>query len=99
MPRLIRIYIASVLWGICLAAVFTGLLIALDVAGLRHLLMQNSAGHLAIVMLVVFNSIVFSSVQFGFRIMTMHDKTPPPSGKRSHTILTQKLILAPETRR
>lgn len=64
-------YIRHVLIGFGLSVVFTGLLLGFDIAGLRHLILGSSAGLLALVMLVVFNGIVFSGVQFGFAVMAL----------------------------
>lgn len=81
MPRLVRLYIVNVLIGLVLAVCFTGLLLLLDVGGLRHLVLGSASGWLAGLMLIVFNCIVFSGVQFGFAIMRLAD-SPPPSGGR-----------------
>lgn len=86
MPRLVRLYVVSVLIGFALAALFTALLLALDIAGLRHLVLGSPAGWLAGVMLVLFNSIVFSGVQFGIAIMRLADDRPPSGGRRAPVI-------------
>ena len=41
MPKLIRLYIVNVLIGFAISALFLGLVLALDVAGLRHLMLQS----------------------------------------------------------
>lgn len=82
MPPLVRLYIRSIALGFALAALFTGLLIGLDVAHLRHLVLSSPMGWLAVVMLVIFNGIVFSGVQFGFAVMRMADPQPPRGGRR-----------------
>jgi hypothetical protein len=69
MPKLIRLYITSVLIGFALAAAFVVLLLGLDVAGLRHLVLGTEMGWLGGVMLVAFNGIVFAGVQFGIAVM------------------------------
>ncbi|WP_126977041.1 hypothetical protein [Frigidibacter oleivorans] len=71
MPKLVRLYLRNILVGVALSVVFVGLLIALDVAGLRHLLLGTQAGPIALVMLLVFNAIVFAGVQFGIAVMRM----------------------------
>jgi hypothetical protein len=71
MPDLVRLYLRQVAIGFGLAAAFTGLLLWLDVAGLRHLVTHTQEGPLAVVLLVVFNGIVFSGVQFGIAVMQM----------------------------
>ena len=87
MPELVRLYIRNVLLGCALAVIFTTLLIALDVAHLRHLTLNTSGGWLGIVMLVAFNSIVFAGVQFAIAIMRMAEpEQPPRGGLRAHVL-------------
>jgi TRAP-type C4-dicarboxylate transport system permease small subunit len=78
MPALVRLYIQSVALGFAIAAAFTGGLLWFDVAGIGHLVIGSDIGWVAAAMLVVFNGIVFSAVQFAFRIMGMaeHDEGP-----------------------
>jgi hypothetical protein len=71
MPELVRLYIRHVIVGFVLGTVFTGLLLWLDVAGLGHLVAATREGPLAVVMLVVFNTIVFAGVQFAIAVMSM----------------------------
>lgn len=80
MPKLVRLYIQSVALGFIIAAAFTGGLIWLDVAGLGHLVLGSSIGWIAVAMLVVFNGIVFSAVQFAFRVMAMAEDDAGPRG-------------------
>ncbi|SEO06335.1 hypothetical protein SAMN04489859_103217 [Paracoccus alcaliphilus] len=82
MQPLVRLYIRSIVLGFALAALFTALLIWLDVAHLRHLILSSLIGWLAVAMLVIFNGIVFSGVQFAFVIMRMADSPPPRGGRR-----------------
>lgn len=87
MPQLVRLYIVNVAVGFVLALVFTGLLIALDVANLRHLVVASQgAGVIAVVMLVVFNTLLFAGVQFGIAVMRMADRPKPPRGGRRHRV-------------
>lgn len=83
MPKLVRLYIQSVALGFAIAAAFTGGLLWLDVAGLGHLILASDIGWIAVVMLVVFNGIVFSAVQFAYRIMAMARK--PRAARRAVT--------------
>lgn len=71
MPQLVRLYIVSIAIGFALALAFTALLLAMDVAGLRHLVGATRGGWIAVLMLVVFHTVLFSGVQFGIRIMLM----------------------------
>lgn len=74
MPRLVRLYCVSVAIGFAISVVFVAGLLSLDVAGLRHLVLGSSSGWLAGGLLVMFNGIVFSGVQFGYAVMAMaHD--------------------------
>lgn len=87
MPRLLRLYITSVAVGFALAICFTLLLIALDVAHLRHLITHSSGGAIAVAMLVVFHTILFSGVQFGYAVMRLAAKGAGPTGGKRQMIL------------
>ncbi|MCF2904530.1 hypothetical protein L0666_05990 [Octadecabacter sp. CECT 8868] len=73
MPELIKLYIKSCLIGFLASAVFVGLLIGFDVKGLRGLIMGSDIGIVAVMMIWIFNGIVFAGVQFAFAIMSMAD--------------------------
>ncbi|HMO08266.1 MAG TPA: hypothetical protein PKD10_11560 [Paracoccaceae bacterium] len=74
MPQLVRLYIHSVLVGLAAAAAFTAALIAFDVAGIGGLIWRSDMGFVAVAMLVLFNTVVFSGVQFGIRVMAMAEE-------------------------
>ncbi len=80
MPKLIALYIRSVAIGFGLSAVFLGLMLWQDVAGLRHLIFGSDMGLVAAVMVFMFQGIVFASVQFAIAIMLMADPDEPPTG-------------------
>lgn len=80
MPKLVRLYIQSVVLGFVISAVFTVGLLWMDVAGIGHLVRGSDIGWIAAVMLVVFNGIVFSAVQFSIRVMGMADGVDGPKG-------------------
>jgi TRAP-type C4-dicarboxylate transport system permease small subunit len=82
MPELVRLYIRSVALGFAIAGAFTAGLIWQDVAGIGHLILGSDIGWIAAAMLVVFNGIVFSSVQFAFKIMAMAGDDEGPRGGR-----------------
>ena len=84
MPALVRLYIRHCIIGFVLAAAFVGLLFALNVGNLWHLVTHTREGLLAAALLVVFNGIVFSGVQFGFAVMSMgrSDDDAPRGGRR-----------------
>jgi hypothetical protein len=82
MPRLVRLYLASVATGFAAALVFVALLLACDIGGLSGLVLGSPAGWIGGVMLVVFNGIVFAGVQFGIAVMALggredHRRGPP----------------------
>lgn len=82
MPNLVRLYVTSIVVGFVLAVLFTALLLMLDIAGLRHLVLGSAAGRLGGLMLVAFNTIVFSGAQFGIAVMHLADSQLPPGGLR-----------------
>ncbi len=79
MPQLVRLYIVNVLIGFGIAFAFVTALVALDVAGLRHLVLHTDMGWLGGLMLVMFNGVVFAGVQFAIAVMRMAD---PEDGNR-----------------
>ncbi len=82
MPKLVRLYIQCVAVGFAISAAFTAALLWLDVAGLGHLVWTSDIGWVAVAMLVVFNGIVFSAVQFAVRVMGMAEAEDTPKGGR-----------------
>ncbi|AMY70226.1 hypothetical protein [Frigidibacter mobilis] len=87
MPELVRLYLRNVALGLLLSLVFVGALLWLNVANLWHLVTSTGEGPIAVVMLVMFNAVVFSGVQFGIAVMRMAEpegsgpggcKTPEP---------------------
>lgn len=74
MPALVRLYIRNVLIGFALSALFVGALLGLNVANLGHLVAASAQGWIAVLMLFVFNGIVFAGVQFAIVIMRMEDR-------------------------
>ncbi|MFP7571268.1 hypothetical protein [Marivita sp. S2033] len=71
MPQLIKVYIRQCLVGFALSAVFVGTLLYFDVVNLWHLVTHTDGGYLAVVLLWIFNGIVFGGVQFGITIMSL----------------------------
>ncbi|WBU61354.1 hypothetical protein [Paracoccus albus] len=82
MPKLIRLYIVNVAIGFALAVVFTALLIAFDVAHLRHLVFASGSGVVAVFMLIVFHTVLFAGVQFAIAVMSMAEDGGGGSGRR-----------------
>lgn len=87
MPKLVRLYIVNVAIGFGLACLFTAMLIAFDVANLRHLILSTQGGWLAVVMMVTFNTVVFAGVQFGIAVMRMAEPEEGPRGGRGVRVL------------
>ena len=92
MPELVRLYITQVAWGFIISAVFVAVLLALDVANLRHLITGSDIGLIAVLMLWFMNGIVFAGVQFAYAIMSMAKK---PRGPRGGTPVAHGLKPAP----
>jgi hypothetical protein len=80
MPKLVRLYIVHSAIGFAIAAAFVAGLVWLDVAGLRHLVLETPSGWLAGLMLFVANGIVFAGVQFAIAVMRMADPDDGPRG-------------------
>ncbi len=74
MPKLVRLYVRQVIIGFLLSAIFVLLLLGSNLANLRHLVSHTSGGVIAVLMLWIFNGIVFAGVQFGISVMQMSDK-------------------------
>lgn len=88
MPKLVRLYVVNVAIGFCISAGFLATLFALDVAGLRHLILATDMGWLAGLMIFMFSGTIFAGVQFGIAVMSMaEDDTPPRGGLRQHAAL------------
>jgi TRAP-type C4-dicarboxylate transport system permease small subunit len=80
MPKLIRLYIVNVAIGFGIALAFVSALVWMDVANLRHLVMETEMGWLAFAMMVMFNGVVFAGVQFGIAVMRLAEPEEPPQG-------------------
>ncbi|NVO29062.1 hypothetical protein HJ526_16655 [Donghicola sp. C2-DW-16] len=89
MPKLVRLYITQVFVGFGLSAAFVSALLYLNVANLWHLVTHSSGGALAVLMLWVFNGIVFAGVQFGISIMRLGQDDDTPRGPRQHALVRE----------
>lgn len=83
MPALVRLYIRNVIIGFLLSTVFVSALLWLNVGNLWHLVSSSPQGWIAVVMLVVFNGIVFAGVQFAIAVMRLGQNDGPGGGRRS----------------
>lgn len=97
MPKLVRLYITSVAIGFALAVLFVAALIAMDVAGLRHLILGSDMGWVAGAMMVMFNGVVFAGVQFAIAVMRLADDrdTGPRGGRAVRAELVPVRVTAP----
>jgi len=82
MPKLVRLYIRNVALGLLLSLVFVGALLWFNIGNLWHLVTSTREGPIAVVMLVMFNAVVFSGVQFGIAVMRMAEPEGPGTGGR-----------------
>ncbi len=89
MPKLIRLYIVNVLIGFGLALAFVVGLVWLDVANLRHLILETDSGPLAFLLLVLSNGVVFAGVQFGIAVMRLAEDDRGPKGGRGVPLATR----------
>lgn len=78
---LIAFYLKCCAVGFSLSAVFTGALIAMDVAGLGHLVLNVSGGFLAAFLLWFFNGLVFSSAQASVAVLLMAERRGRGGGR------------------
>lgn len=81
MPKLVRLYIVNVALGFALALVFVASLVALNVAGIGHLVLGSDMGIVAGLMLWMFHGVVFAGVQFAIAVMGLADDQGPRGGK------------------
>lgn len=80
MPKLVRLYIRSVLIGFAVAALFVAGLLWFNVANLWHLVGGSDKGALAVAVLWFAHGIVFAGVQFGWAVMSMAERPDGPRG-------------------
>ena len=88
MPKLIRLYITQVALGFLISAIFVAVLLVLNVANLRDLILGSEIGLMALLMIWFMNGIVFAGVQFAYAIMNLAEK---PKGPRRGTPVAHSL--------
>ncbi len=99
MPKLIRLYIVNIAIGVALAVAFTAMLIALDVGHLRHLVLADRMGWVAVLMLVAFHSVLFAGVQFAIAVMSLaEDDGRPGTGRKLLAFLGHRPSMLPAER-
>lgn len=82
-PGLVQMYIRNCLIGFALSATFVAGLLWLDIAGLYGLVTSTSGGLIAVIMLFVFNGLVFAGVQFAISIMLLPRDDDDSRGNRA----------------
>ena len=86
MPKLIKVYLQQIAIGFALSAVFTIILVTMNVGNLGHLVLNTSDGYLGAFLIFFFNGLVFAGVQFAIKIMGMgsndDDDDEPRGGTR-----------------
>lgn len=85
MPKLIKVYIQQVAIGFALSAVFTVILLVMNVGNLAHLVTHSADGYLGLFLIFFFNGLVFAGVQFGIRIMRMGSEDDDDDDHRGGT--------------
>lgn len=78
---LIAFYLKCIVVGFTLSAVFSGALVAMDVARLGHLVLHVRGGYLAGFLLWFFNGLVFSSAQASVAVLLMAERKDRGGGK------------------
>ena len=78
MPRLVSLYIDSVLLGLVVGILFMVLLVVLDVAGIGSLVLRTQGGFVAVGMITVFFGTLFASVQFALSVMRLAETSDRP---------------------
>lgn len=95
MPNLVRLFIRNYVIGFGLALVFTGGVLALDVAHLRHLVLHVQGGYLAAFLLFFFSGIVFAGAQTGIAVFLMAESDEPPQARGPKVATSAELVPIP----
>ncbi|MBX3578352.1 MAG: hypothetical protein KF723_14190 [Rhizobiaceae bacterium] len=95
MTDLVRFLACNAAIGFGLAAGFVGLVVGIDVGGLRSLAAASAAGPYAIGLLFVATGLTFASVQMGFAVMLLAHAPGPGGGKakRSPVVAMRRLAV------
>ena len=83
MSDLLKFLLRHAIFGLAIAVLVVAGILALDIAGLRGLMLGSDAGILALFMLTFFMGLTFSSAQIAFAVLLL-TKTggSGPGGKR-----------------
>ena len=86
MPDHIKMILRHAFFGFLIALAFVAGLLALNVANLWHLVTHTAEGPIAVLMLIVFCTITFGSVQIGYKIMSMGEEDDEPRGGKRDAV-------------
>lgn len=87
MPKLIRLLIVNLLIGFGISALFLAVILALDVAGLRHLMRQTPTGWLTGFAFFFLHGIVLVGVQLRLAQVCGFTRSDTPHFSRSKPVL------------
>jgi len=87
MPSHIRFLLKHAAIGGAAGVAFVALLLAFDVVGLRHLVLNTSEGFVALAVMTVLFVITFGSVQMGRAIMSLGQDDTPGGGRHQSQML------------
>lgn len=71
MPILVRFFICHALVGMGIAALFVAAILGFDVGHIASMARDSSSGPLAILLLFVFSTITFASIQISMAVMLL----------------------------
>ncbi len=80
MPDHIKLILRHAFYGFLISLAFVAMLLWFNVANLWHLVTHTAEGPIAVLMLVVFCTITFGSVQIGHMIMSMGEEDDDEDG-------------------
>jgi hypothetical protein len=96
MPDHIKLILRHAFFGFLIALAFVAGLLALNVANLWHLVTHTAKrGRSPVLMLVVFCTITFGSVQIGYKIMSMGEEDDEPRGGKRDAVRVFDAIPVP----
>ncbi len=95
LPAHVRFLLGHAAIGILIAFLFVGSLLALDVAGLRALMLRGGDGVIALALLLFGSSVTFGSAAMGAAVMGLGTAPRPPRAPPARATLTQPLREVP----
>lgn len=99
MPDHIKFILRHAFYGFIIALTFVGMLLYFNVVNLWHLVTHTADGPIAVVMLIVFCTVTFGSVQIGYKIMMMGEENDDDDqgGKRDDLPIRQAIAIPVRT--